>query len=288
MILCAGDILLDVFLLSELQASEQGSGVLLRAGGSAANTAHWLSQLGVPVRFVGCVGSDATGNALRQQLRDSGVQVAIRSEPGAETGAVVVEVGPHGERSMRSSRGANQALSSIDLREATSDDVRIIHLSCYATLGTEGLDILLNAGKLARDVGALLSVDPSSVGVIQRFGPDRFLQALLDAGAYLLLPNLHEATTISARESVDDAAQRLGSMFPKVVVKMGASGALVCNGGVSDLVPTTAAVPKDTTGAGDAFNAGVLAAVWRGESILEGCRTGHDVARRVVGQYGGG
>jgi sugar/nucleoside kinase (ribokinase family) len=71
------------------------------------------------------------------------------------------------------------------------------------------------------------------------------------------------------------------------VVKMGASGAFVCNGGVSDVVPTTAVSPEDTTGAGDAFNACVLAALWRGESILEGCRTGHDVARRVVGQYGG-
>lgn len=73
MIACVGDIMVDIFLLSELQEAEQGEGILIRGGGSAANTAAWLARDGTRSTFVGCTGADVAGAMLVHELETSGV-----------------------------------------------------------------------------------------------------------------------------------------------------------------------------------------------------------------------
>src|SRR5579884_2225628 len=98
MIAVIGDLLLDIFILSELQEAEQGEGIVLRGGGSAANTACWVAALGEPVTFVGCTGDDPRGIMLARELRDRGVTPWVRAIPRSETGAVAIEVSDSGER----------------------------------------------------------------------------------------------------------------------------------------------------------------------------------------------
>jgi sugar/nucleoside kinase (ribokinase family) len=187
---------------------------------------------------------------------------------------------------MRSARGANQALSAADVRRAPRN-ARFVHLTGYALLAPEGLGILSAAADVARRAGASLCFDPSSQGVVQRFGRETLLRALQDAEMALLLPNAEEARALIGAGSATEDARILSSMFPIVVVKDGPHGAVYAAHSVIERVPTEPSVQVDTTGAGDAFNAGLLAALVREAGLAEACRQGNRVARIAVSHYGG-
>jgi sugar/nucleoside kinase (ribokinase family) len=286
-ILSVGDLLLDVLLLPELQEEEQRAGIAVRGGGSAANTAAWVEHLGYPTRFVGCVGDDPLGAMLRSELRDAGVQTAVRTVAGAETGCVAVGVTPAGERVMRSARGANEALSPGDIRRAASPDLAAVHLTGYALLGPYGLELLEAAGETARAAGALLSFDPSSRGVVNRFGSERLLEDIRRLGVDLLLPSRPEAEALTGTAGAAEAALGLATFARMAVVKDGERGAAVSAGGETQEVPTEPVRPVDSTGAGDAFNAGLLVGLVRGAGLGEACAFAHTVARDAISRYGG-
>lgn len=287
MILVAGDLMLDILLLSDLRASEQSRGILVRGGGSAANTAAWVAYLGAEVIFTGCVGDDAIGAMLIGELRTAGVRTAIRSVHGMETGAVVVEISPSGDRLMRSARGANEALSANDLLNLAASNVTVIHLTGYALLGPAGISLLDGAGRSVSQSDALLSFDPSSPGVIEQVGREHLLTAIASAGVGLLLPNSEEAEALTGAGSVTAAAGSLAQAVPTVIVKTGTGGAVYCAAGDTYSVPTAPLPAVDSTGAGDAFNAGILVARSRGLSIADSCRFAHSVAVQAIVRYGG-
>jgi len=172
--------MLDVFLLSQLQEAEQGNGLVFRPGGSAANTACWLAKLGQRVSFVGCTGDDALGQALATEIAEHGVLMHAHQIEEKETGGVAIQIVDEGERVMRSSRGANEALSPERILSAARFEPAYIHLTGYSLLGPYGLEILWAAHQLAVACESVLALDPSSRGVIQRFTAERLLEALAD------------------------------------------------------------------------------------------------------------
>jgi sugar/nucleoside kinase (ribokinase family) len=261
--------------------------MIARSGGSAANTAAWMEHLGCPVTFVGCVGADGIGDMLRRDLRDAGVRTRIRTVDDLDSGCVAVELDTHGERLMRSSRGANVALVGNDVRGAVEGEVWGVHLTGYALLGVGGFTLLEAAAEVARAHAAILSFDPSSEGAIAALGRDRLLRELSRSGVDLLLPNVIEAIALTGRADASEAAVVLGKTIPTVVVKCGERGAVICASGELHNVPTEPVHPLDTTGAGDAFNAGLLVALRRGAGLEESCQQGHAVAREVIRIYGG-
>lgn len=287
MIVVVGDIMLDVMLLPELQEAEQESGVLMRPGGSAANTAAWLTRLGSEVLFVGCVGRDPIGRMLIQNLQDRGACVHVRMMDDAESGAVVVQVTDAGERIMRSSRGANLLLSPGDIISAPVEAASFVHLTGYTLLDPHGLAIVDAAGALARRLRARFTFDPSSVGVERAFGAHRLLSRLSQNGVSVLLPNALEAGSLAGTPNVAEAAQALGQWAPLVVVKDGAGGAVAYQSGEVQRMTTEPLRPLDTTGAGDAFNAGFLHLLELGGNATEACAAGSRVAAQVICRYGG-
>lgn len=288
MIVCVGDIMVDIFVLSALQEAEQGSGLVLRDGGSAANTASWLARGGAEVTFVGCVGQDATGMALTGEMRVEGVTPRVRVVPQAETGAVLVRVEDDGtERVMRSARGANMDLSPDDIEHCATPDLACVHVTGYALLGPYGLELLEAASRVAGAQDALLSFDPSSPGVINRFGPQVMLDAVKRCQVGLLLPNVEEASALTGEPSMQDALQRLTSFAPTVLLKAGAEGSAFATPSSAGSVSTTARSVLDPTGAGDAFNAGAIAGLLAGSSPAEACRLGMKLAGGVLASYGG-
>jgi sugar/nucleoside kinase (ribokinase family) len=101
-------------------------------------------------------------------------------------------------------------------------------------------------------------VDPASTGPLAAYGVDRWLADT--AGATLLLPNADEARLLTGCADVADAARLLAERHPLVAVSLGAEGALWASGEVLVHRPARPADVVDTTGAGDAFAAGLLAA----------------------------
>nr|MBA3800646.1 carbohydrate kinase family protein [Geodermatophilaceae bacterium] len=120
-VLVVGDINLDV-LVRPVRPIEHGTDVAAdirqRPGGAGANVAWGLARLGVSTTLAGCVGgSDA--DAVTDPLRAAGVALEIRSVVEARTGVIVAIIGPDGERSMASDRGANLAVGEADIPEET-------------------------------------------------------------------------------------------------------------------------------------------------------------------------
>jgi sugar/nucleoside kinase (ribokinase family) len=286
-VVVVGDLATDVVAVlagEPAPGSDRPATIRSRGGGAGANVAAHLAGLGVPVVLAGCAGDDAAGAALLAELTAAGVGLAVRTVPGAATGTIVSLVEPGGQRSMLADRGAN-----LDLR---ADDVPSpgpgghLHLSGYTLLDERPRTAGLAALAAARAAGCTVSVDPASTGPLRAHGVQRWLADT--AGADLLLPNADEARLLTGHGDPADAARTLAHRFGVVAVSLGADGALWAAGPALVRRPALPARVVDTTGAGDAFTAGLLAA-WLADpggdpaAALDG---GLRLAAEVVGRAG--
>lgn len=273
-----GDLLQDVVVLLGAPV-EEGTDTPARIsshrGGSAANVAAGVAREGVASRFIGRVGADVVGDALIGELRANGVETCVQR--GGSTGTVVALVDGVGERSMLTDRGAATDLAEVD--EAWLDDVAVLHVPAYS-LTVEPLASTTRAlVAAARRRGAAISVDTSSRSELVRVGVARFQELLAELCPEVLFASADEARTIG----LDGPHEAVGL----VVVTHGAGPTELFGDGVraSVAVPEPPAV-VDSTGAGDAFAAGFLAARVRGADAHEATLAGHRAAGHVVATVG--
>ena len=284
-VLVVGDVNTDVVVIlggAPAPGSDRPASITSRGGGAGANVAVHLAGQGVDVVLAGAVGDDAAGTGLVADLRASGVRTALRTVPGASTGTVVCLVEPDGQRSMLTDRGANLGLRAEDLPTPAGH----LHLSGYTLLDERTRPAGLTALAAARAGGCTTSVDPASTAPLVAAGMARWLADT--GGVTLLLPNRDEALLLAGCPDPEDAALALATRYPVVAVSLGAEGALWASGGTVLHRPAVPASVVDTTGAGDAFTAGVLAA-WLAArdgdpaAVLD---AGLALAARVVGRPG--
>jgi sugar/nucleoside kinase (ribokinase family) len=256
-----GDLVLDAVLMpaAPLQSGTDVPGrVQLRQGGSAANTARWLARLGARTTLVAAVGRDPAGRALVDAIRSDGVRCRIARVAGRPTGRVGVLVAPGGERSFVADRGAADELRPDDVHAAWFKGVDAVHLPAYSLLG-EPLGLAGRAAiEHARAAGAQVSLDLASIGPLLARGRRAAVALVRSVGADLLFATEPEAEALLGRYSVD----ALLDYAPLAVVKRGAAGATVLaaepSGRLHHDVATTSVAATDSTGAGDAFDAGFL------------------------------
>jgi sugar/nucleoside kinase (ribokinase family) len=287
-VVVVGDLLYD--MLARVEGSvafgtDTFTSIHAAAGGSGANVATWLASLGVETHFVGRVGDDVLGEALARELKRSDVRPHLARDPSLATGKVFVLVDGAGERTMITDRGAGEALSPDDLPRALFRRGHL-HLSGYTLSGGSRRESALSALRLARDAGMSISVDPSSVPLLEEMGPERFLE--WTRGVDLCLPNLEEGALLGGAEDPDRVAQELLRYYSGVVLKLGAGGALYAGtDGERVRLPAAPARVVDTTGAGDALCAGFLADRLSGAPPAEAVQRGVELAAWVVEQVGG-
>jgi sugar/nucleoside kinase (ribokinase family) len=257
-VVVVGDVATDVVaVLSGAPApgSDRPAVIRSRGGGAGANVAVHLARLGVPVTQAGCIGDDPAGVGLTAELAAAGVRTALRVVPASATGTIVSLVEPGGQRSMLADRGANLQLRPEDVPAPAAGGH--LHLSGYTLFGEGSRAAGLAALAAAAAAGCTVSVDPASTGPLTGYGVDRWLADT--AGATIVLPNADEARLLTGCADPADAARALAARHPIVAVSLGADGALWAS--ESELVhrPAHATIVVDTTGAGDAFAAGLLA-----------------------------
>jgi sugar/nucleoside kinase (ribokinase family) len=275
-----GDLMLDAVLTPSqtmVRGTDVAGRVMLRQGGSAASAARWLGRLGTRVQLICAVGRDGVGRALVDALERDGVIVRaarVRRLPTGRIGVVVTSVSDmvgSAERSFVADRGAADALSRGDLKSAWFRGADVLHLPAYSLLGEPLGSAGRWAAQLARMNGAAISVDLASSGPLLAAGQNT-AQALIRSVA----PDLLFATAGEAEALLGGwALEGLLAFAPVVVIKRGAQGASILARGegegatpIRSDIATRPLFASDTTGAGDAFDAGFLAA-W-----LEGRRTG--------------
>jgi ribokinase len=278
-----GDLMVDVVAHlggAVAPGSDAPARIAFHGGGSAANVAAWLAAAGVRTALVARIGEDERGRTAEAELLAAGVDARLTADPEHATGTCVVLVAPGGERTMIPDAAAGDHLAPADAPDELFGPHRHLHVAGYALLRRGSRAAARAAIKRARARGMTVSVDPSSAALLS--------PAFLDLvhGVGLLLPNVAEARVLSGEPDPERAARRLAESVPEVVVKLGDRGAVWTDG--RELRRAAAASvdgPTDTTGAGDAFAAGLLAARLDGatpeEALSAGCRLAAQAVARV-------
>lgn len=260
-IVVLGDLVLDV-AVAPARPLEAGTDVAGRVafvqGGSAANTARWLGRLAARATLITAVGRDATGRALVDAVRREGVTMRVARVAGARTARIAVLVGQDGERSFVSDRGAANLLEPDDLRPQWFSGAQALHLPIYSLLGSPLGDAGRRAIELARDAGAAISVDLASTGPLMAGGRRAARELVAAATPDILFATGSETEALLGGGRVEGLLE----LAAIAVVKRGPKGATVlARAGAERLrfeVATTPLTAGDTTGAGDAFDAGFL------------------------------
>jgi sugar/nucleoside kinase (ribokinase family) len=231
---------------------------MLRQGGSAASTARWLARLGVRTTLICAIGRDIEARALTKALERDHVRLRATRVAGERTGRIGVVVAPDGERSFVADRGAADRLAPTDL-DPGAFSVDLLHLPAYSLLG-EPLGLAgRRAIELARANDALVSLDLSSVGPLLARGRRAALRLVRDSAPDVIFATTVEAKAIAGSEDLASFAE----LAPVAVVKRGRAGASVFaisgDARIAFDVATTPLEASDSTGAGDAFDAGFIA-----------------------------
>ncbi len=259
-VVVVGDLVTDV-LVSTAGPLSSGSdtlaSIVLRGGGAGANTACWLADCGVNVALVARVGGDEVGRARTLELLGANVEAVVAVDHEALTGTVVVLVGADGERTMLADRGASLRLSVQDVKPWVFEVGTHLHLSGYVLLDERSRGAALYALERARGHGMTVSVDAASAAPLSIVGPEAFRSWTV--GVDLLLANTDEAQVLTGCPDAASAATALAGDYPIAVVKDGAAGAVWASAGTIRHCPAEPVQVVDTTGAGDAFAAGLLA-----------------------------
>jgi len=255
--------------------------IALTVGGAGANTAAWLAHSGVETVLVARVGDDVAGRRASEELTTAGVRCAFTIDPAAATCCVVVLVDDEGQRSMLPDRGAMKNLAPADLDLALLRDARHLHLAGYVLLDASSREAGLAMLAAARDAGLTTSVDPQAAALIT--DPAAFMEEV--AGVDVLLPNLDELAALTGSRDPASAAGLLDTVGAVAVTTGPAGASWVDRDGIVS-VPAAPGECVDSTGAGDAFDAGLLAARMAGKAPEDCLLAGVRLGALAVGQVG--
>lgn len=248
----------------------------LHTGGCAINTATALARLGLPVEVIGKTGADSFGDYLVDQLIQRGIGVdGVIRDPSVGTSATMIMVQENGERRYVHYIGANARLMLDDIDFDRIKEAAILHVA--GALVMPGIDGEPTAEILrrAQEAGVTTCLDT----VWDDTGRWNRLEPCLPYLDYFV-PTLEEAQGIAGTGTPEDtAAWLIDHGVNTVVLKMASQGCYVKNaGGEAFYHPPFAVDVVDTTGAGDAFAAGVITGVLNGWTLHETVRFANAVA----------
>ena len=247
-------------------------------GGGGFITAAHLVGLGRPAGLLARLGEDPISQALQPALEASGVDLAFL-ECAADAGPqLTVAMIQDGERAFLSRRAGPARPATLD---AALGDIRACHLHIaeFATLAE-----IPGLVSEARHHGLTVSLDPSWDDALIR-SPDLLARC---SGVDIFLPNAAEACVIAGCDDLDLAGRRLAEHFALVAIKDGGAGARLYHAGKQVTLPAAPCREVlDTTGAGDAFNAGLLAGWLAGSSPVRALAEGIVCGTLSVQSVGG-
>lgn len=245
------------------------------AAGTAAGTSVDLAKLGTPVANIGALGDDLLGDIVITLLEQYGVGTHLLHRfTGWTTSATILPIRPNGERPALHAAGANGALTVDHLQEQHRDAMRrapALHLG--------GLDAMtsIDSGALAEAISECVSSETLVVMDVLRNGDRsslRELEPVLRITNWFC-PNEEQLLGLTEADDVHEAAKAVLSLGVEgVAVTRGENGVLVVTDGVCTHVPAMPVEVVDTTGCGDAFDAGFLTGLLAGLTPVQAAWVG--------------
>jgi sugar/nucleoside kinase (ribokinase family) len=287
-VICSGNIVFDTLVRPVDDLHWGGTTFVDRiewhAGGNGCTTSRVLAILGVPVRLLGAVGKDEPARFLLERLREAGVDTARIEHVDSPTSSTVGLVRPSGERKFFHCHGAsNDALANgIDFTPELGAGAAHYHMSglfVLPRLRPLGADVLRRAHAAGLSTSFDTNWDPRGAWMSD-------LAPCLPEIDYLFM-NEDEARMITGHTDAAKAADVvLAGGLKTAVLKLGGRGCAIYTAEREFLCPAFDVDVIDTTGAGDCFAAGFIAAMLGGANLEECGRFGNAVAALSVRQMG--
>lgn len=277
-IVCIGEAMLEL--------SRETSGWAMGCGGDTLNTAIHLARAGHDVAYLTALGNDSFSRELREKWATEGLDCSlVMTHPTRRPGLYAISTDASGERSFTYWRDSSAAreMFTLDATQSALDaakraDLLYFSLISLAILPADGRQRLL-------DLAACISALGGKVAFDGNYRPRLWLSAAearsaRDAAIALTdigLPTLEDEAVLSCAISADDVSTHWQSIgCNEVVVKLGAKGCRLPDGRI--MAPAQVLRPVDTSGAGDAFNAGYISARLKDASPQEAALSGHALA----------
>lgn len=259
-------------------------------GGDTLNTAIHLTRFGHQTAYLTAVGSDPLSVRLKDQWATEKLDTSLVTEhPTRTVGLYAISLDSCGERSFtywRESSAAREmfgiAGSLAAVRTAEQCELLYFSLITLAILPPEGRETLLALARRVRVAGGQVAYDNNYrarlwSSAAEANGAHQAAIAVADIG----LPTLDDEKQLTGVTDAQTVLERWHALgCSQVVIKLGADGCILSDG--ERIGPATCRIPVDSSGAGDAFNAGYLAAALAGASPARAARAGHRIADWVI------
>ncbi len=252
MILCVGEILVDMIA----QENNGSISYLRKAGGAPFNVACALSKFGIDSSFVGSVGDDTIGRFLcnyikKQNLKD----FLIEEHKDRNTTLAFVDLDDDGERSFCFYRKNTADYILPTIKEDMLDDSNIIHIGSLMLSHNEGIDYAKQLITKAHEKNKLVSFDIN-------FRTDIFQNLEHAVKVYKEILELADIVKFSEDEVEIFNEEYVNSLKDKLVcISLGKDGSKYFYNDLTNTISSIKVKPVDTTGAGDAFYAGILSQI---------------------------
>jgi ribokinase len=273
-----------LFRVNRIAGAEEESfvtGFEETCGGSAANTIVGLARLSSSVGFIGKVADDREGKLLLEDFRKEGVDTSgVRIAKRGRSGVVMGFVDEKGERALYIDASANDQIESKEIDTDYVSKAKFLHLTSFVSETSFQTQKKL-IEKLPKNVK--VSFDPGALYAQKGINA---LESIIDK-TFILLPNALELKLLTGLTDYKKGAEAILKRGAKIIaVKLGSKGCYVTNGKESFMIEAFKVKVVDTTGAGDAFDAGFLYGLLSGKSLRECGRIGNFVASRCVMKMG--
>jgi sugar/nucleoside kinase (ribokinase family) len=257
------------------------------SGGSAANSMAGAAALGLRAAFVGQVADDQLGEIFAHDMHSLGVRFETAPLPGGPpTGRCLILVTPDAQRTMNTCPGASHELTPDALDPEMIRSAAITFLEGYLWGPERPRAAMLEAARIASGAGRTVAFTLSESLCIgdRREG----VLGMIESGLVgVLFGNEHEVRHLTGCGSLGDCLDALAPKVGTLVITRGAEGAVAVEQGQrAEIQAAPVERIVDTTGAGDLFAAGFLAARCRGRELKACLETGAMAAAEVISHFG--
>lgn len=277
-----------MFLINEQECNDiisnmRDKQISISPGGSGANTAQAIAVLGGKPAYCGKLARDRYGVIYADELRSAGVHFNI--DPGeGKTGMCVVLITPDAERTMNTFLGASL---NLDARDINADDIcnsKYLYITGYMWDTENQKAAVLKALDVAHDQGITTCFSLSDSFFVAR-NKEAFIK-LVKEHIDILFANEQELLRLFGEPDITAASEKMDDLVNTCAVTLGKDGAIVRYQNRNYHIEATNDVAIDTTGAGDAFAAGMLYGLSQGYDIPKAGRVGSWTAGKVVNRIG--